>query len=72
MKVKKRRKLTPRMSQKRIEYAKEVLLYKIFTSESYLSGEFYDCYPEPKIKFFNGKKTYVVNISNDNITIEEQ
>ena len=71
MKVKKRRKLTPRMSQKRIEYAKEVLLYKIFTSESHLSGEFYDCYSESKIKFFNGKKTYIIDLSNDNVAIEE-
>ena len=70
MKVKKE-KLKQKISQKRIEYAKEVLLYKIFTSESHLSGEFYDCYPEPKIKFFNGKKTYIIDLSNDNITIEE-
>ena len=70
MKVKKE-KLKQKISQKRIEYAKEVLLYKICTSESHLSGEFYDCYPEPKIKFFNGKKTYIIDLSNDNITIEE-
>lgn len=65
------KKLKQETRQRRIEYAKEVLLHKVFTSENQLSGEFSDCCPEQKIKFFNGKKTYIVDLSNDNVTIEE-